>query len=124
MCPGELQGFCPSGSQAMPCSIPGRRETQAGQRPQCCTNDSSPEDPGTWHRGTLGLVPATFLPPSSVGPALPGHRPLSAGSHRAQRPLQVLTKQGEHSASQLLPMPVSVSHSPVSLLHGLEKCAH
>lgn len=91
----------------MPCSTPGHGETWAGQRPNAART--------TAHLGTLGLVPATFLPSPLVGPALPGPQTLSVGFHRAQRPLQALTKWGEHSASQPLPMPESAFLTPQRL---------
>lgn len=63
----------------------------------------SHEHSGAWCRGTPSLVPATFLPFPSVGPALPSPQPLSAGSHRAQRSLQALPNRQSTALPDPLP---------------------
>lgn len=81
----------------MPCSTLEHEETWAGQGPQCHTCDRSPRDPDPWCSSTPGLEPSASLFFPFVGPALPGpwSPPLAPS---------VLTEQGEHGASQPLPM--------------------
>lgn len=111
MCPGEMWGSCPSGSQVMLCSTPGHGEARAGRGPQCHTNDSSPGDPSARRRGTADLVLAASLPSPSVGPALSGPCP----SLQAPAELRGRSKHSPYGESTVLPDPCPCQSQRFSL---------